>query len=313
MLILFKRLMGGNALIYTVTFNPAIDYVVSVDNFRCGEEHRTGEYDAQLGGKGINVSVVLNNLGIVNTALGFIGGFTGEYVESELKRLGIKTDMIRLDEGLTRINIKIKSDSQTEINASGPYISENNINKLFLKLDKLKDGDVIILAGSIPESIPHDIYEKIIAFLSDRKIMFVVDAVKDVLTNVLKYRPFLIKPNNFELEDIFQKKLETEDEIVSCASVLQSQGAKNVLVSLGADGSVLLDENGVVHKMSPVKGKCINAVGAGDSMVAGFVAGYLKTKDYDYALKLGTSAGSATAFSLRLGTKDEILSIMKSL
>lgn len=300
-------------MIYTVTFNPAIDYVVNVEDFKCGTVNRSGSYDAQPGGKGINVSIVLNNLGVKNTALGFKGGFTGDYVETELKNKGIDTDFIPLESGLTRINIKIKSGDETEINAVGPDISQKNTEQLYKKLDMLKDGDILILAGSIPDSIPHDIYERIIAFLSDREIMFVVDAIDDVLTNVLKYRPFLIKPNNFELGDIFGKTLKTENEIIECASKLQSMGAKNVLVSLGADGSVLLDENKTVHRMKPVKGKCVNAVGAGDSMVAGFIAGYLKSKDYAYALKLGTAAGTATAFSLRLGTRQEILAIAETL
>lgn len=293
-------------MIYTITFNPSIDYIISLAKFNEGEVNRTTSEDLRCGGKGINVSLILNNLGVRNIALGFKAGFTGEYIEQELQKKGIITDFIHLENGNTRINVKIEADRETEINANGPYISENDVKKLFLKLDQIKDGDILILSGSIPSSLSDDIYENIMKYVSDKKVMIVVDATKDLLLNVLKYKPFLIKPNNFELSEIFKKDLLTEEDIISHAEKLRAMGAKNVLVSMGSKGAILVAENGEYYKMGIPSGKAINSVGAGDSMVAGFIAGYLKKKDYGYAIKLGTAAGSATAFSTGLAEKQDI-------
>ena len=300
-------------MIYTVTFNPAIDYVVKVEDLKLGAVNRTQSDDVQLGGKGINVSVILNNLGVNNIALGFIAGFTGEKIKSELEKEGVKTDFIELENGLTRINVKIKADEETEINGAGPDIPQKSVDDLFEKLSALKSGDILILAGSIPKSMPDDIYEKIMEKLQEKGILFVVDATKDLLCNVLKYKPFLIKPNNFELEEIFNVKLNTDNDIIAYAKKLQEQGARNVLVSMGGKGAILIDENGKDYKREAVKGNVKNTVGAGDSMVAGFVAGYIEKQDYSYALKLGSASGSATAFSLNLATKQEIMDILKEM
>lgn len=296
-------------MIYTVTFNPAIDYVISVPNLKLGAINRTETEDYQIGGKGINVSIILNTLGVKNTALGFIAGFTGEKIKSELEKIGVGTDFITLEKGTTRINVKIKDNEETEINGAGPDIPQEALDELFNKLSKLKNGDVLILAGSIPKSMHNDIYEKIMETFKDKGIMFVVDATKDLLLNVLKYKPFLIKPNNFELEEIFNTKLDSDEDIIKYAKRLQNEGARNVLVSMGEKGAILIDENGVEHKIDAAKGNAINTVGAGDSMLAGFVAGFLDKKDYNYALKLGCACGSATAFSLNLATYQEIMDI----
>ncbi len=298
-------------MIYTVTFNPAIDYVVKVPDLKLGYVNRTESDDVQIGGKGINVSVILNNLGVKNIALGFIAGFTGEEIKNKLEKEGVKTDFIELNEGLTRINVKIKVDEETEINGNGPDIPQSAVDELFEKLSDLKSGDILILAGSIPKSIPDDIYEKIMERLRNKGIKFVVDATKDLLCNVLKYKPFLVKPNNFELEEIFNVKLDTDDDIICYAKKLQEKGARNVLVSMGGKGAILVDENGVDYKMDAVKGNVKNTVGAGDSMVAGFVAGFIEKNDYSYALKLGLASGSATAFSYNLATKQEIMDILQ--
>ncbi len=298
-------------MIYTVTFNPAIDYVVKVPDLKLGYVNRTESDDVQIGGKGINVSVILNNLGVKNIALGFIAGFTGEEIKNKLEKEGVKTDFIELNEGLTRINVKIKSDEETEINGNGPDIPQSAVDELFEKLSDLKSGDILILAGSIPKSIPDDIYEKIMERLRNKGIKFVVDATKDLLCNVLKYKPFLVKPNNFELEEIFNVKLDTDDDIICYAKKLQEKGAGNVLVSMGGKGAILVDENGKDYKMDAVKGNVKNTVGAGDSMVAGFVAGFIEKNDYSYALKLGLASGSATAFSYNLATKQEIMDILQ--
>lgn len=300
-------------MIYTVTFNPAIDYVVKVPDLKLGSVNRTESDDVQIGGKGINVSVILNNLGVRNIALGFIAGFTGEEIKNKLEKEGVKTDFIELNKGLTRINVKIKANVETEINGTGPNIPQSAVEELFGKLSALKNGDILILAGSIPKSIPNDIYEKIMERLSDKEIRFVVDATKDLLCNVLKYKPFLIKPNNFELEEIFDVKLDTDNDIIYYAKKLQEKGARNVLVSMGGKGAILIDENGKDYKMDPINGNVKNTVGAGDSMVAGFVAGYIEKNDYSYALKLGSASGSATAFSLNLATKQEIMDILQKM
>ena len=288
-------------MIYTVTFNPSLDYVVQIDNMELGQINRTKKEDVFPGGKGNNVSVILSNLGHKSIALGFKAGFTGSQLEKMMDEYGCDTDFIELEEGLTRINVKVKSTEETEINGQGPVITEAAIQKLYEKLDKLQEGDILVLAGSIPNTLPEDIYEKIMARLEGRNVQIAVDATKDLLLNVLKYHPFLIKPNNHELGDMFGVTLTTKDEIVMYAKRLQTKGARNVLVSMAGDGAILVTEDGDVEQTVPPVGKVINSVGAGDSMVAGFL-----TKDYKKALKLGTATGSATAFVSWLATKDQI-------
>jgi 1-phosphofructokinase len=296
-------------MIYTVTFNPSVDYVMHTDKLEYGIVNRSASEEIYFGGKGINVSLVLNELGVRSKALGFVAGFTGAAIENGIRKMGIDTDFIHLDGGFSRINIKIKSGEETELNAQGPYIDENAVNKLFMKLDALNDGDILVLAGSIPKSLPDDIYEKILGFLADRKIKAVVDAEKNLLKNTLKYKPFLIKPNNFELEQLFGEKMENDEEIVSAALKLQQMGALNVLVSMGERGAILVDENNEVHKALPICGTVKNSVGAGDSMIAGFLAG-MENGDYEYALRLGNATGAATAFSSGLAKREDILHLM---
>lgn len=301
-------------MIYTVTFNPALDYVVRMDgDLAPGMTNRSSSEEYYFGGKGINVSMVLAELDLKSTALGFIAGFTGDAIDAGVKAAGIDTDFIKLEEGISRINVKLKASEETEINAQGPKISEKAQQELMDKLSKLVSGDVLILAGSIPNSLPDDVYERILKMLQDKGIQFVVDATKDLLTNVLKYHPFLIKPNNFELGEIVGKTLTTDDEIYNGALELQKMGARNVLISMAGDGAMLVDENGERYRIGVPKGKVRNSVGAGDSMVAGFVAGYMKTKNYETALKMGTAAGSATAFSDGLAQKADIEALYKTL
>lgn len=299
-------------MVYTVTFNPAIDYVVHTNELKVGKTNRSSYEAMYVGGKGINVSIVLKELGISSTALGFVAGFTGRAIEDGAAEKGIKTDFVHLECGCSRINVKIKSDKETELNGQGPAIPEKAIEELYGKLDKLEDGDLLVLAGSIPDTLPGDIYEKILSRLSAKKIRTVVDATKDLLLNVLKYKPFLIKPNNHELGEIFGTELKTEEEIVSCAKRLHEMGAVNVLVSMAGDGAVLVDESGNVHRCGVCRGTVKNSVGAGDSMVAGFIAGS-ENGDYEHALKLGTAAGGATAFSDDLAQKTEIDELIKQL
>lgn len=300
-------------MIYTVTFNPAIDYVVHADDMQVGAVNRSRQEEVYFGGKGINVSVVLHELGLASKALGFVAGFTGEAIEQGLRVDGIETDFIHLEKGFSRINVKIKSGEETELNGQGPEIPEDKLRQLFDQLEQVQDGDTIILAGSIPASLPVDVYEQILRHLSGKQVRAVVDATKDLLVNVLKYKPFLIKPNNFELGEIFGVPLKDDvDEIVRYAGKLQEMGARNVLVSMAGDGAVLLDENGGVHACGVCKGTVKNSVGAGDSMVAGFVAG-CETGDYDYALKLGTATGGATAFSEGLAKKELIDELLQQL
>lgn len=299
-------------MVYTVTFNPALDYVVRMGDFRAGETNRTESDELQWGGKGINVSTVLRNLGIDNVALGFLAGFTGQALDQGLQKAGIVTDFIWLPEGLTRINVKIKAGQETEINGVGPAIPPAALEELFAKLDRLQAGDVLVLAGSIPASLPDDVYQRILARLEGRDILTVVDATRDLLCAVLPYRPFLIKPNNHELGEIFGKALTTDQEIEDCARLLQERGARNVLVSMAGDGSLLLDETGAVHRLGVPQGKVVNSVGAGDSMVAGFLAGWLEHRDYTMAHKLGAATGSATAFSDGLATKDHVMALLNT-
>lgn len=298
-------------MIYTVTFNPALDYAVCLETFKEGELNRSTSEYITFGGKGINVSVVLNNLKVENTALGFLAGFTGKELEEALKEKGIKTEFIYLKSGLTRINVKIKGQSETEINASGPDIDKSSLDQLYAKLDTLKKGDFLILSGSIPKALPQDIYSTILKRLEGKGMEFIVDAEKELLLETLAFKPFLIKPNLAELEEIANKKLNCQEEIISAAMVLKEKGAKNVLVSLGKDGALLIDEKGGNHRSEAPFGTLVNSVGAGDSMVAGFLKGYLDSKDYETALNFGVAAGSATAFSKTLGTYDEIIKLLK--
>lgn len=294
-------------MIYTVTFNPAIDYVVRLDSpLETGAVNRAVGEDCVLGGKGINVSGVLAQLGVESVALGFIAGETGAWLERGLAAQSLRTDFIRLENGMTRINVKIKAGQETELNGAGPNIPETAMQALEAKLDTLQKGDVLILAGSIPACLPQTTYERLLTRLQGRGVLTVVDATQMLLLKVLPYGPFLIKPNNHELAEIVGHALHNDDEIVAAAATLQAQGARNVLVSMAGDGALLLDETGAVHRIGCPKGKVVNSVGAGDSMVAGFVAGYLRTHDYRYALRLGTACGSATAFSVGLATKEKI-------
>lgn len=299
-------------MVYTVTFNPAIDYIVHTDEMAVGSVNRAKKEEIYFGGKGINVSMVLSELGIKSKALGFVAGFTGAAIEDGVAKKGIETDFVHLDNGFSRINVKIKSGDETELNGQGPTIDDKSLNELFSKLDKLSDGDTLVLAGSIPASMPADIYEKIMEHLSEKNIKFVVDATKDLLMNVLKYKPFLIKPNNHELGEMFGVTLKTNEEITEYAQKLKDMGAQNVLVSMAGDGALLLDETGKTHICGVCKGTVKNSVGAGDSMVAGFIAGSGQG-DYEYALKLGTAAGGATAFSDGLAEKEEIFRLLEQL
>lgn len=299
-------------MIYTVTFNPAIDLIITANAIKAGEVNRAVSEKIFFGGKGINVSIILNELGESTKALGFIAGFTGEKMEAELKKAGINTDFVKLESGFSRINVKIRSDLETDINAQGPKIENSDIEKLLEKLSQIKDGDTIVLAGSIPNTLPDNIYEKILDKLSDKDIKIAVDATGNLLLNVLKYKPFLIKPNKFELGEIFGITIDTEAQITEYAKKLQDMGAKNVLISMASDGAVLLDEFGKIHKRSAASGTIISSVGAGDSMVAAFIAGS-KSKDYSFALKLGTAAGGATAFKEGLAKKSEIDEVLKQI
>ena len=300
-------------MIYTVTFNPALDYVVTVNHFTLGSVNRTVRENIFYGGKGINVSALLANLGYESTALGFVAGFTGEEIERGVKALGFGSDFIKVENGMSRINLKLKSDEESEINGMGPQITPDDVRKLFEKLGRLTKGDVLVLSGSIPAAIDDTIYERIMERLDGRGIRIVVDAEKDLLLNVLKYHPFLIKPNNHELGQMFGTELSTDEEIVEYAGKLQDMGAVNVLVSMAKDGAILVSEDGQVHKQAVAKGTVKNSVCAGDSMVAGFIAGYLDTGDYRHALKLGTACGGATAFSDGIGTKDLIMKLFETL
>lgn len=300
-------------MIYTVTFNPSLDYVVQVDDFAVGEINRTRTESIYPGGKGINVSLVLQNLGLPSVALGFTAGFSGAEIERLLQEAGCRCDFIAVKEGYSRINTKIISGAETALNGQGPQLSEAELAALFNKLRRLTQDDVLVLAGSIPASLPDNIYEQILELLQPVGTRVVVDATGDLLLKVLKYRPFLIKPNHEELGEFFGRgPLLTEEDILAAAQRLQQQGARNVLVSRGANGALLLDENGKMHKQASPKGTLVNSVGAGDSMVAGFLAGYLQTQDYDAALRLGVAAGSASAFKAWLATREDVEKILVS-
>lgn len=303
---------GRGQMIYTVTFNPSLDYIVRVKGFKAGQINRTYYENILPGGKGINVSIVLSNLGHDSTALGFMAGFTGQDIEDLMKNFGCGTDFIEVKEGFSRINVKMKSDEETEINGQGPRITEEDIQKLYEKLDALKEGDILIISGSVPNTLPGDMYERIMQRLDGKGIRIIVDAERDLLTKVLKYHPWLIKPNNHELGAIYDVELKTQDEVIPYAQKLQDAGAQNVLISMAGEGAVFISESGEVFKSPAPKGKLVNSVGAGDSMVAGFVAGYLETQDFHKAFRMGLATGSASAFSPDLATRPEVEALLKT-
>lgn len=300
-------------MIYTLTLNPAIDYVVNVENYISGAVNRTFGEKLLAGGKGINVSTVLKNLGAETIAMGFLAGFTGELIKKMLDSDGIPNDFIFAENGCSRINVKIKAGEETEINGRGADISENDVSELFRRLDMIKNGDILVLAGSVPKNISTDIYCEIMEKTAEKNILTVVDATGDLLLKTLKYRPFLIKPNNFELEEICGHSLKNDEETVIEMRNLQKLGAKNVLVSMAENGALLLTENGEIFRSEAVKGNVVNSTGAGDSMVAGFLAGWTKKQDFKYALEMGISAGSASAFSENLASKEEIEAVYELL
>lgn len=300
-------------MIYTVTFNPSLDYIVSVDDFTLGRVNRTTKELVYPGGKGVNVSLVLKNLGMENTALGFTAGFTGTEIERGLKEWGCLTDFIRIPEGMSRINMKLRSKEESEINGQGPEISKEALEELYQKLDAMEPGDALVLAGSIPNSMPDSSYEQILARVQGKQIRSVVDATGDLLVNVLKYHPFLIKPNNHELEEIFHVPMDSNETIVTYAKKMQEMGAENVLISMAGDGAILVAADGSVWESPAPKGKVVNSVGAGDSMVAGFLTGYLKSGSYEEAFHMGICTGSASAFSERLATQAEVDEILKQM
>ena len=293
-------------MIYTVTLNPSIDYVIKVDKLTTGNINRVNEEHVYPGGKGINVTRILKSLVNDNIALGFVSGFTGDYIINSLQELNLKSDFIKVKEGFTRINVKVKSEEETEINGQGPKISEEELNQFYKVIDKLVDGDILILSGSIPSCLDERLYESIMKKVEDRDIKVIVDATKNLLLNVLKYKPFLIKPNNHELAEMFNVELNSTEDVVFYARKLKEMGAQNVLISMGKDGALLVTENDEVFASSVAKGEVINSVGAGDSMVAGFIAGYLKSNSYEEALRLGAASGGATAFSSDLATREFI-------
>lgn len=293
-------------MIYTVTFNPSLDYIVSVKDFRPGMTNRTSSELMLAGGKGINVSIVLGNLGIKSTALGFIAGFTGDEIVRRLHNGGINSEFIKINDGISRINIKLKSIDGTEINGQGPHIDSSHIEQLMNRLRRLESGDVLVLAGSIPAGISDNIYKDIMDMLKDKGVQIVVDATSRLLTNVLEYNPFFIKPNQHELGDIFNVTLNTQEEVIPYALKLKKMGAVNVCVSMGGKGAILVADDGNVYKAKAPDGILKNSVGAGDSLVAGFLSGWIEKKDYEYAFRKGVATGSASAFSERLATNGEV-------
>lgn len=293
-------------MIYTVTLNPSIDYVVHLDKLVFGVTNRTSGEETSFGGKGINVSIVLGELGFHSVALGFVAGFTGDAIASNVGNERIRTDFIKLRNGVSRINVKIKAGEETEINGQGPHIEDDELEKLLQKLDQVQDGDTLILSGSIPNTLPNDVYERMLKRVDGKKVRKIVDATGQLLVRALEYKPFLIKPNRQEISELFGVEVKSAEDTVKYAGELQKMGARNVLVSMGGEGALLLDETGEVHRIGIIPGKVVNTVGSGDSMVAGFVAGYEQKKDYAYALKLGSACGNATAFLQGLATKEKI-------
>ena len=300
-------------MIYTVTFNPSLDYIVSVEDFKLGLTNRTNSELMLPGGKGLNVSMVLSNLGIENKAFGFAAGFTGDEIIRRIEERGIRADFIHVDNGISRINVKLTSIDGTEINGCGPTIRAEEMNQLIDKLNTLSRGDVLVLAGSIPSSMPDTIYSQIMERLSGRGVVFVVDATRELLVSVLKYHPFLVKPNHHELGEIFDVSLGTRTEVIPYAKRLREMGAENVLVSMAGEGAVLAAADGSVYETAAPEGKLINGVGAGDSMVAGFLAGWMEKKEYRHAFYMGVSAGSASAFSEQLATREEIVAVYQQI
>lgn len=304
---------GEKQVIYTVTFNPSLDYIVAVDDLKMGVTNRTSYEQILAGGKGINVSKVLKNLGVESTALGFLAGFVGEEIKRRVEAEGIIADFLMLENGNSRINVKIRNIDGMEINGMGPEIPDVQAAQLKQKIKILQKGDMLVLAGSIPQSLPTDIYKDIMESLQNKGIDVVVDATGELLLNVLSYHPFLIKPNHHELGEIFGVELKKREEVIPYAKKLQEKGARNVLVSMAGEGAVLLAEAGTVYLSDAPKGTVINAVGAGDSMVAGFLAGYMQSADYEYAFHKGLAAGSASAFSENLATKEEIEALFQKI
>lgn len=300
-------------MINTITLNPSLDYIVKVDSFKVDSLNRIEEERICAGGKGINVSIVLKNLGVANTALGYVAGFTGDEILRQIESHGVSCDFVKLQKGFSRINVKLKSDGETEINGAGPEITEDDLKVLYDKLSHLTKGDYLILSGSIPTSVPDDIYENIMNSLLDTGVEFIVDATKDLLLKVLKYKPFLIKPNHHELAEMFNVELKNDDDIIKYGKKLQEMGAKNVLISMAGDGAILIPENGEAIKREVPKGVLKNSVGAGDSMVAGFLCGYLKNNDIAEAFKMGIATGSASAFSDNLATEEEVYNLLKQM
>lgn len=300
-------------MIYTVTFNPSLDYIVSVDDFQVGRTNRTTSELILPGGKGINVSTVLWNLGIESTALGFVAGFTGDVIEREVRKLGVRSGFIHLEDGISRINLKLRNIEGTEINGQGPAIGEAQVERLMGQLNELEQGDVLVLAGSIPSTMPDDMYRRIMAMLSGRGVLTVVDATKELLLPVLEYHPFLIKPNNHELGEIFDTELRTREEVIPYGHRLRELGARNVLISMAGEGAVLVAEDGSVYNAPAPKGTYVNGVGAGDSMVAGFLAGWLQKQQYGHAFYMGMAAGSASAYSEQLATRAEVTEVYEQL
>lgn len=297
-------------MIYTLTFNPSLDYIVTVPKFTCGVVNRTSREVIFPGGKGVNVSMVLGNLGFENTALGFLAGFTGKALKGLVEEKGIRADFIEVERGMTRINVKLRSEEETEINGQGLFIGEKEIGKLYERLERLEDGDILVMAGSIPDVMPETMYRDILEHLKEKKLRVVVDATNDLLVNVLQYHPFLIKPNNHELGEIFGVVINDKAEVIRYGRQLQELGAQNVLVSMAGDGAVLLAADGSVYQADAPKGRLVNSVGAGDSMVAGFLAGYLEHGSYQKAFETGVCAGSASAFSEELATREEVLRLL---
>ena len=298
-------------MIYTITFNPALDYIVKMEEFNLGHVNRSGNEFVYAGGKGINVSIVLNNLGVKSKALGFIAGFTGDEIERRVRDFGCDTEFIKLSSGMSRINVKIKADVESEINGGGPDISEEALNNLYSQLDKLAEGDILVLAGSVPKTMPTDVYERIMERLQEKNVKFIVDTTGESLLKVLKYNPFLIKPNHHELGDLFGVKLNNKEDVIEYAKKLKNMGAQNVIISMAGDGAVLIDSNGDVTTSNVPKGIVKNSVGAGDSMVAGFIAGYLNSEKVEEGFKLGVATGSASAFSEGLATKEYVYELLE--
>lgn len=299
-------------MIYTVTLNPSLDYIVDLQSFTLGMTNRSDAEYILPGGKGINVSLVLKNLGLDSTALGFVAGFTGDEIVRRLEGMGVRSDFIRLEDGFSRINFKLRSVEGTEINGRGPLIPEAGTNRLMKQLEGLRKGDVLFLSGSVPFSVSADIYRIIMDRLRGKGVQVVVDATKELLLNVLELRPILIKPNHQELGEIFGVEIEPGEEVIPYGRRLQEMGARNVLISMAGAGAVLVAENNSVYMAAAPRGDLVNGVGAGDSMVAGFMAGWLEKEEYDHAFRMGVAAGSASAFSENLATGEEIRRLYES-